>query len=156
MRAYIIPMTPKRIKLLLGRKIKKEVKTFCPITTESFKVYVYCPIRRCDSKREHMIMSRDSDGEYDNWKGKVIAEFVCDELKPVPQLPSLKFFEETRLTPEEYETYRRKQRSLMKTLRVTQLKEYAVGKPLSDFKNDLGNPVSVITGTFTKVKEVAE
>ena len=153
MNAYIIAMTPKRIRYLLDGKIKKEVKINCPRGSVPFKCYVYCPIKKYQTKRMHNRAMSDTGNEYDEWQGKVVAEFVCTEMRPVPKLPPLNFFDETRISSEEYERYKTRSASSMRTLTITELREYIKPRSLDRYITIKGKPVDSIKGAFTNVEE---
>lgn len=150
MKEYLIPMPPKRLKMLVDGKITKEVKLNCPRGAVPIKCYVYCPGWKYENKRMYAHAMQDTDNEYAYWKGKVVAEFICDEIRPVPQLPPLKFFDETKLTSVEYETLRRAP-TRMRTLNIKNLNVYKNPRPLTDFTKPDGTEIDNINGAFTPV-----
>ena len=151
MRAFLIPMAPKQIRLLIGGKISKVVKVNCPRGSVPFKCYVYCPSRKYQTKRAHNKAMNESGNEYSEWCGKVVAEFVSTEIKPVMQLPPLKFFEETQMGIAEYETLLSKGRSKMRVINVNDLIVYGKPKELREFRKPDGEPFDQVIGAFTPV-----
>lgn len=153
MNAYIIAMTPKRIRYLLDGKISKEVKINCPRGSVPFKCYVYCPGKKYETQRMRNRAQVDTGNEYGEWKGKVVAEFICTEMRPVQKLPPLSFFDDTKISLEEYNRYKSKAASKMRTLTITELRELNVYLPLECFMMKDGKPVEKICGAFTSVEE---
>lgn len=151
MRAYVIAMTPRRIRLLIDGKIKKDVKINCPRGAMPFKCYVYCPIKKYNTSRSHIKAMRETGQEYDEWKGNIIAEFVCTEMRPVLRLPPLSFFDETQLSIEEYNAMKLKAASKMRTLTITDLKVYDTPVPLSGLQKTDGSTMDSLIGAFTPV-----
>ena len=156
MNAYIIAMSPRRIRYLLDGRIRKDVKINCPRGSVPFRCYVYCPMKRYQTRRMHNKAMSDTGNEYDDWQGKVVAEFVCTEMRPVPKLPPLSFFDETMIEQEEYERYRTRAASSMRTLTITELQEYMIPRSLDKFVTTKGATVDRIKGAFTNVEELNE
>lgn len=88
MREVLISIKPKWCELIANGKKTVEVRKTKPKLEIPFKVYIYCTLQ---GSNEFFQSLKNSLGEYEalskwnreNWgikKGKVIGEFICDEL----------------------------------------------------------------------------
>ena len=101
MKSVLISTKPKWCELIVNGKKTVEVRKTTPKLKTPFKVYIYC------TKGNLALLRDDSDTEkykYDVWKyaefhqscgkkilgGKVIGEFVCDEIKLITPSPFTK------------------------------------------------------------------
>ena len=91
MRSVLISIQPKWCELIAGGKKTIEIRKTKPKLETPFKVYIYCT-----KSKKHFLQSRsnmffyceDKDfigghgaGAYQRLNGKVIGEFVCDEIE---------------------------------------------------------------------------
>ena len=91
MKSVLISIQPKWCELIANGKKTVEVRKTKPKLETPFKVYIYCTLQ---GSNEFFKGLKNSLGEYEalskwnreNWgikKGKVIGEFVCDEIKEI-------------------------------------------------------------------------
>ena len=89
MKSVLISIQPKWCELIASGKKTIEVRKTAPKIATPFKVYIYCTLQ---GSNEFFQSLKNRLGEYEalskwnreNWgikKGKVIGEFICDNLK---------------------------------------------------------------------------
>ena len=84
MRSVLISIQPKWCELIASGKKTVEVRKTKPKLETPFKVYIYCT--KDNSFAEKTLRGFDDNGKpiyYKANKGKVIGEFVCDEIKEI-------------------------------------------------------------------------
>lgn len=153
MRAFVVTMTPRRVKLFADGKLKKDVRKTLGKARPPYKCYVYCYANRECTNAERRRAMRETDGMADEWRGMVVGEYICTEEKPIPLLPPLKVFEETQLTAEEYYALHADWRKI-RALTISERKMY--DRPFK--KENLiardGKPLNQVCHTFIEVKEI--
>lgn len=91
MKSVLISIQPKWCELIANGKKTVEVRKTRPKIKTPFKVYIYCTLK---GSNEHFQSLKNRLGEFgalskwnrEKWglkKGKVIGEFVCDEIKEI-------------------------------------------------------------------------
>ena len=79
MKAVMISINPKWCELIASGKKTVEVRKTKPKLDVPFKCYIYC------TKGETIYLPRDIFGK-NPLNGKVIGEFVCDGIRPEPEI----------------------------------------------------------------------
>ena len=86
MKSVLISIQPKWCELIASGKKTVEVRKTRPKIDEPFKCYIYCTLSGSNE-----FFKEDCSGDIAEWnrsrmalkKGKVIGEFVCDEIIPI-------------------------------------------------------------------------
>lgn len=92
MKAVLISIQPRHVtnictvigKTADGKSIYKktvEVRKKRPKSVIPFKCYIYCTSVKTMNLNEYCALHRKTGGAIDDWQGKVIGEFVCDEIE---------------------------------------------------------------------------
>lgn len=90
MRAVLISIQPKWCELIASGKKKVEVRKSRPKLETPFKCYIYCT--KDNSFAEKTLRGFDENGKaiyYKAHKGKVIGEFVCDQIDEIGYSPEM-------------------------------------------------------------------
>lgn len=119
MKAILMSIKPKWCeKIFSGEKTIKVCKTTPKLETP-FKVYVYCTSIKNMNLSDYVEMHAKTGGKIDDWSGKVIGEFVCDEIyefitwgtgvacidSNLTQVPQERVIKETCLTEQQIMDY---------------------------------------------------
>ena len=80
MKSVMISVKPKYCELIASGKKTIEVRKTKPKIETPFKCYIYCTSVKSLSLKEYVEIHSKTGGVVDNWNGKVIGEFVCDEI----------------------------------------------------------------------------
>ena len=81
MKAVLMSIQPKWCELIANGKKTVEVRKTRPKIEAPFKVYIYCTSVKSMPLEEYVKIHQATGGRIDDWHGKVIGEFVCDEIK---------------------------------------------------------------------------
>lgn len=80
MKSILISIHPKWCELIANGKKTIEVRKTKPNIETPFKCYIYCTSVKSSSLGEYVEVHQKTCGKIDDWNGKVIGEFVCDEI----------------------------------------------------------------------------
>ena len=83
MRSVMLSIQPKWCELIASGKKTVEIRKTKPKLETPFKVYIYCSSIARVNLDEYTKIFRATNGRIDDWHGKVIGEFVCDEIKRI-------------------------------------------------------------------------
>lgn len=106
-KAVLISIQPKWCELIASGKKTIEVRKSKPKLKTPFKCYIYCSLG--NPKNPHELLEIHSpNGKICKANGKVIGEFVCDEIEELKRntvfnAPAL--YSQSRLTRDEYFAY---------------------------------------------------
>lgn len=79
-KSVLASIKPKYCELIAGGKKTVEIRKNRPKIDVPFKCYIYCTSTKNISRSEYLQIYRKTHGRIDNWRGKVIGEFVCDKI----------------------------------------------------------------------------
>ena len=80
MKSILISIQPKRCERIVDGNKTIEVRKTKPKIDVPFKCYVYCTSIKNLPLSEYVEIHRHTGGAVDAWNGKVIGEFVCDDI----------------------------------------------------------------------------
>lgn len=80
MKSVLISIKPKYCELIANGKKTIEVRKTKPILKAPFKVYIYCTSAKSLNLQEYVKLHQATGGAVDDWSGKVIGEFICDDV----------------------------------------------------------------------------
>lgn len=80
MKAILMSIRPKWCEMIFSGEKTIEVRETAPKLETPFKVYVYCTSIKNMNLSDYVEMHAKIGGKIDDWSGKVIGEFVCDEI----------------------------------------------------------------------------
>ncbi len=81
MKSVLMSIQPKWCELIANGKKTVEIRKTRPKLETPFKVYIYCTSVARVNLDEYANIFRATNGRIDDWHGKVIGEFVCDEIE---------------------------------------------------------------------------
>lgn len=125
MKSVLISIKPKYCELIANGKKTIEVRKTRPKIKTPFKCYIYCTSVKNLSLKEYVEIHSKTGGVVDNWNGKVIGEFVCDNIYTILYHSDLLFSKDFYLIS--YITYIR---DIIKNscLSLNEMIDYANGK----------------------------
>lgn len=137
-KAVLISVRPKWCELIANGKKTVEVRKSRPKIETPFKCYIYCTLKGSNEFFKNTLNGNMSEWDKGNWgfkKGKVIGEFVCDEIetlrrKTVFNAPAL--YSQSCLNRDEYFDYIGNKTAYI--WHISDLKVYYGPKDLSEFK----------------------
>lgn len=90
-KAVLISIRPELAAKILGGKKTLELRKNRPALRTPFKCYIYCTRVQSMNLNDYVGVHSESGGRVDEWSGKVVGEFICDEIKriSVPDNPTL-------------------------------------------------------------------
>ena len=108
MKSVLISIQPKWCKLIANGKKTVEVRKTKPCIETPFKCYIYCTLSGSNE-----FFKEDCKGDIAEWnkskmalkKGKVIGEFVCNEIINIFADEHCAYFHRTCLTNKEFDKY---------------------------------------------------
>jgi len=133
MKTILMSIQPKWVKKIISGEKIIEVRKTAPKEVP-FKVYIYCTGVKNLNLTEYVKLHSETGGAIDYWHGKVVAEFVCDEVDTIP-VDSEAFAAISKpacLTTDELIEYCSGKD--MYGLHISNLKVYDEPKKLSDFR----------------------
>lgn len=80
MKSVLISISPKWCELIASGKKTIEVRKTRPKISMPFKCYIYCTGIKIMNLRDYVVAHQATGGAVDDWSGKVIGEFVCDNV----------------------------------------------------------------------------
>ena len=83
MKSILMSIHPKWVEKIINGEKTIEVRKTAPKEVP-FKVYIYCTGVKNLNLTEYIKIFRATGGAIDYWHGKVVAEFVCDEVDTIP------------------------------------------------------------------------
>lgn len=132
-KAVLISIQPKWCELIANGKKTIEVRKSRPKLEVPFKCFIYCSLG--NPKNPHELLEIHSpNGKIRKANGKVIGEFVCDEIEELKRntvfnAPAL--YSQSCLTRDEYFTYIGNKIAYI--WHISDLKIYDIPKELSEF-----------------------
>lgn len=81
MKAILISIRPEWCRKIFQGEKTVEVRKTVPNFEPPFKCYVYCTLVKSLTLGEYVEVHRKTSGEIDDWSGKVIGSFICDEIE---------------------------------------------------------------------------
>lgn len=157
MKAVLISIKPKWWELIEVLKKTIEVRKTCPNIETPFKVYVY------ETKDVTDMPWIDEDGHYVyKGRGKVVGEFVCDEIAKYPHEPYtdgehlMPFGELEKTCLDGWQLYDYLRTSDGYGWHITDVKKYPIPKELSEFRTPknphrIGNSHSWILDGYKRI-----
>ena len=90
-KAVLISIRPEWTAKILNGKKTLELRKNRPALRTPFKCYIYCTGVKNMSLNDYVGVHRETGGRVDEWNGKVVGEFICDEIKriSIPDNPTL-------------------------------------------------------------------
>lgn len=76
--AVLLSLKPRFCNLIISGAKNIEIRKNRPTGELPFKVYVYCPER--NTRNSHHILEVHSEGKIYRCNGKIIGEFICEEI----------------------------------------------------------------------------
>ena len=154
MKSILMSIKPKWVEKIASREKTVEVRKTAPKCGTPFKVYMYCTYGRPLLMRSFFdgkslfkfsgISNKNAKVIYDEelWNGKVVGEFVCDEILPVEVLDTgavrnyhYYHLEQTNLSIDDIAKYIGKNK-VGYALHISDLKIYDEPKELSEFRKN--------------------
>lgn len=80
MKSVMISIKPKWCEMIARGQKTIEVRKTRPKLEVPFKCYIYCTSVKNLNLQDYVNVHRATNGAVDDWSGKVIGEFVCDEI----------------------------------------------------------------------------
>ena len=80
MKSVLISIRPKWCDLIASGEKTIEVRKTRPKIETPFKCYIYCTGVKSMNLRDYVVAHQATGGAVDDWSGKVIGEFVCDNV----------------------------------------------------------------------------
>ena len=80
MKSVLISIRPKWCELIASGKKTMEVRKTRPKMGTPFKCYIYCTGAKSMNLQDYVAAHQATGGAVDDWSGKVIGEFVCDNI----------------------------------------------------------------------------
>lgn len=80
MESVLLSVRPKWCGLIANGEKTIEVRKTKPILKAPFKVYIYCTSAKSLNLQEYVKLHQATGGAVDDWSGKVIGEFICDDV----------------------------------------------------------------------------
>lgn len=80
MKSVLISIRPKWCELIASGKKTMEVRKTRPKMGTPFKCYIYCTGVKSMNLQDYVAAHQATGGAVDDWSGKVIGEFVCDNI----------------------------------------------------------------------------
>lgn len=80
MTSVLISIKPHWCELIANGQKTIEIRKTRPKLETPFKVYIYCTRAKIMSLCDYVEMHKRTGGNMENWCGKVIGEFVCNEI----------------------------------------------------------------------------
>ena len=80
MKSVLISIRPKWCELIASGKKTVEVRKTRPKMGTPFKCYIYCTGVKSMNLQDYVAAHQATGGAVDDWSGKVIGEFVCDNI----------------------------------------------------------------------------
>lgn len=138
-KAVLISIQPKWCELIASGKKTVEVRKSRPKIDTPFKVYIYCTLQGSNDFFKNTLNGNVSERNKGDWgfkKGKVIGEFVCDEIETLRRntvfnAPAL--YSQSRLNRDEYFDYIGNKTAYI--WHISDLKIYYGPKKLSEFSH---------------------
>lgn len=141
--AVMISVRPNWVQKILSGEKTLEIRKTRPKIEPPFKCFIYCTSAKTLNLHDYVKIHAETGGAVDEWSGKVVAEFICDEFKVIPfdrnhnsDLTRIQT-EGSCLTAVQVMDYL-KQGSMYGFIgfgwHISDLKIYDQPKPLSDFK----------------------
>ena len=119
MKELMLSIKPKWCELIASGEKMIEVRKTKPRVEVPFKCYIYC-----------------SDGRsHPQYGGKVIGEFVCNEIRDADKLTGAEFFKLSCMSESELEKYAKGHKWKIWCWGITELKMYDKPKELKEFRN---------------------
>lgn len=81
MKAILISIRPEWCRKIFQGEKTVEVRKTVPNFEPPFKCYVYCTLAKGFTLGEYAEMYRKTNGKIDDWSGKVIGSFICNEIE---------------------------------------------------------------------------
>ena len=82
-KAVLISIRPEwTAKIFDGRKTL-ELRKNRPFISVPFKCYIYCSSVTSMNLDNYVRVHRETEGRIDEWSGKVVGEFICDEIRHI-------------------------------------------------------------------------
>lgn len=150
MKAILMSIRPKWCEMIFSGEKTIEVRKTAPKLETPFKVYVYCTSIKNMNLSDYVEMHAKIGGKIDDWSGKVIGEFVCDEIyefitwgtgvacidSNLTQVPQERVIKETCLVEQQIMDYLERGIGNYEGvgLHISNLKIYDTPRELSDFK----------------------
>ena len=145
MKAVLLSIRPKWCDLIASGEKTIEVRKTRPHLETPFKCYIYCTGVKSMNLRDYVVAHQATGGAVDDWSGKVVGEFVCDNVEVLfntngnPEnymteiLPSI--LQKTALSYDEFGAYvgSRAGKNSIYGWHVSDLKVYDKPRELSEF-----------------------
>ncbi len=81
MKSVLISIRPRHCGNIASGKKRIEVRKDRPTIDVPFKCCIYCTSMKSLPLEEYVALHASTGGLCDKWSGKVIGEFICDEIK---------------------------------------------------------------------------
>lgn len=113
MKAVMLSIKPKWCELIASGKKTMEVRKTHPRLETPFKCYIYCTkggglltsVNGVVQKVNEFVLDLNNDCHIEELNGKVIGEFVCDDIEPIHEDFMHNYLQETNLSYVEMDTY---------------------------------------------------
>lgn len=137
MKSVLISIQPKWCELIASGKKTVEARKTRPKIDTLFKCYIYCTLSGSNE-----FFKEDCRGDIAEWnkskmalkKGKVIGEFICDEIINAIDIGGNDFYAKSCMSLEEWLKYTDNHKGKMWCWHITDLVIYEKPKELGEFK----------------------
>lgn len=140
MDAALFSIRPEPVSYIAQGVKEWEFRTKPPKIETPFKGYIYCTSVKSMSLADYVKVHKATGGRIDEWHGKVIGEFICDEEIEVvtngfvnPFAINRQVLQKGHLSNSEFLSYTDHYRKNLSALHISQLVIYDKPKGLSEF-----------------------
>lgn len=141
MDAALFSIRPEPVSYITQGVKEWEFRTKPPKIETPFKGYIYCTSVKNMPLADYVKVHKATGGRIDEWHGKVIGEFICDEIIEVsyngfvnPFAINREVLQKGHLSNSEFLAYTDHYRKDLSALHISQLVIYDKPKELSEFK----------------------
>lgn len=131
--AVMISIRPKWCELIVNDEKTIEVRKNRPRLVKPFKCYIYCTSIKYMNLDEYVGLHQTTDGKIDQWHGKIIGEFICDQITDLREMSGEEFYQKSRMTYEDWRAYTDGAKGTIYGWNISELKIYDEPKELSAF-----------------------
>lgn len=141
MDAALFSIRPEPVSYIAQGVKEWEFRTKPPKIETPFKGYIYCTSVKSMSLADYVKVHKATGGRIDEWHGKVIGEFICDEIIEVshngfvnPFAINREVLQKGHLSNSEFLAYTDHYRKDLSALHISQLVIYDKPKELNEFR----------------------